>query len=48
MSENPISLRMNFWSGLGVAALAVLLLTWVVPTYGGRGFAVGMHPRALA
>ncbi|MCE8039402.1 hypothetical protein HOP58_17060 [Halomonas sp. MCCC 1A11062] len=42
------SLRMNFWSGLGVAALAVLLLTWVVPTYGGRGFAVGMHPRTLA
>nr|WP_228575815.1 hypothetical protein [Halomonas sp.] len=39
---------MNFWSGLGVAAVAVLLLAWIVPTYGGRGFAVGMHPRTLA
>ncbi|WP_346300860.1 hypothetical protein [Halomonas sp. BM-2019] len=40
--------RKNFWSGLGVAAVAVLLLTWVIPTWGGRGFAVGMHPRTLA
>jgi hypothetical protein len=40
--------RKNFWSGLGVAAIAVLLLAWVIPTWGGRGFAVGMHPRTLA
>lgn len=39
---------MNFWSGLGVAAVAVLLLAWVIPTWGGRGFAIGMHPRTLA
>ncbi|MCE8021643.1 hypothetical protein HOP51_16225 [Halomonas sp. MCCC 1A11036] len=48
MTENHTVLRMNFWSGLGVATFAVLLLTWVVPHYGGRGFAVGMHPRTLA
>ncbi|MFQ3790026.1 hypothetical protein [Halomonas sp. A29] len=39
---------MNFWSGLGVTAIAGLLLVWIIPAYGGRGFAVGMHPRTLA
>ncbi|MFB9147472.1 hypothetical protein ACFFU2_13225 [Halomonas alkalicola] len=48
MTANPSIQRKNFWSGLGVAAVAVLLLTWVIPTWGGRGFAVGMHPRTLA
>ncbi len=48
MTEGNLMTRMNFWSGLGVAAVAVLLLTWIIPTWGGRGFAVGMHPRTLA
>ncbi len=48
MTANPEMIRKNFWSGLGVAAVAALLLAWVVPTWGGRGFAVGMQPRTLA
>ncbi|MDR5864473.1 hypothetical protein QC758_16075 [Halomonas campisalis] len=45
MTDMP---RKNFWSGLGVAALAVMLLTWIIPTYGGSGFAFGMQPQRLA
>jgi hypothetical protein len=45
MTDMP---RINFWSGLSVAALAVVLLSWIIPTYGGAGFAIGMQPQRLA
>lgn len=45
MTDMP---RKNFWSGVGVAAVAAFLLAWVIPTFGGRGFAIGMPPKALA
>ncbi|PAU77179.1 hypothetical protein [Halomonas salipaludis] len=41
-------IRTNFWSGLGTALLAVVLLAWLIPTYGGGGFAIGMQPQRLA
>ena len=45
MTDMP---RKNFWSGLGVTALAVALLTWIIPQYGGSGFAFGLQPQRLA
>lgn len=40
--------RKNFWSGLGVSLVALLLITWVIPTWGGRGAAFGLPPQLLA
>ena len=40
--------RKNFWSGIGVAAVAAIMLAWVIPTYGGSGFAFGLPPQLLA
>lgn len=41
-------LRINFWSGLATTAFAVLLLTWVIPQYGGGGFSFGLPPQLVA
>ncbi|MDR5907717.1 hypothetical protein, partial [Franzmannia qiaohouensis] len=41
-------IRTNFWSGLGTALLAVVLLAWLIPTYGGSGAAFGLPPQLLA
>ncbi|MBF8224155.1 hypothetical protein IHD13_16005 [Halomonas sp. 328] len=48
MTEGYTMTRKNFWSGLGVSAVALLLLTWVIPTYGGGGFSFGLPPQLLA
>lgn len=40
--------RMDFWSGLGVSALSVALIAWIIPTYGGSGFSFGLPPQLLA
>ncbi|PMR77115.1 hypothetical protein [Billgrantia endophytica] len=45
MTDTP---RKNFWSGLGVATVSVVLITWIIPTYGGSGFAFGLPPQLLA
>ncbi|QJQ94160.1 MULTISPECIES: hypothetical protein [Halomonadaceae] len=41
-------IRMNFWSGLGVSLLALVLLAWIIPLYGGSGAAFGLPPQLLA
>ena len=41
-------IRSNFWSGLATALFAVVLLAWVIPIYGGSGFAIGIQPQRLA
>ncbi|KDE39725.1 hypothetical protein ADINL_1765 [Nitrincola lacisaponensis] len=41
-------LRINFWSGLAVTALATALLVWVIPTHGGGGFSFGLPPQLVA
>nr|WP_163501239.1 hypothetical protein [Halomonas socia] len=40
--------RMDFWSGAVVSALALALIIWVIPTYGGGGAAFGLPPQLLA
>lgn len=41
-------IRVNFWSGLSLVAFSVLLLTWVIPNYGGGGFSFGLPPQLVA
>jgi len=41
-------LRVNFWSGLAVTGISILLLVWVIPTYGGGGFSFGLPPQLVA
>ncbi|APX94663.1 hypothetical protein BWR19_18010 [Halomonas sp. 1513] len=40
--------RMDFWSGLAVSALALTLITWIIPQYGGSGASFGLPPQLLA
>ncbi|SDM80008.1 hypothetical protein SAMN05192555_1202 [Franzmannia pantelleriensis] len=39
---------MDFWSGLAVSVLALALLTWIIPEYGGSGASFGLPPQLLA
>lgn len=48
MSAQHIIQRKNFWSGLGVSLFSLLLLSWIIPTWGGRGFSFGLPPQLLA
>lgn len=41
-------MRINFWSGLATTVFSVLLLTWVIPQYGGGGFSFGLPPQLVA
>ncbi|WP_089660548.1 hypothetical protein [Franzmannia pantelleriensis] len=41
-------IRMDFWSGLAVSVLALALLTWIIPEYGGSGASFGLPPQLLA
>ena len=40
--------RMDFWSGLAVSALALVLIIWIIPQYGGSGASFGLPPQLLA
>lgn len=39
--------RESFWSGGFVFVLSIVLLVWVIPTYGGVGATFGMPPQLL-
>jgi len=40
-------MRSNFWSGLIAFLASVLLLVWLIPTYGGDGFGGSVSPKFM-
>jgi hypothetical protein len=40
-------MRNNFWSGLSVFFASVLLMVWLIPAYGGRGFGGSVSPKFM-
>lgn len=40
--------RTNLWTGITCVAFAVTLLVWIIPEYGGGGFAFGLPPQLVA
>ena len=40
-------MRTNFWSGLVAFAVAAVLMAWIIPQYGGRGFGGSISPKLM-
>lgn len=40
-------MRANFWSGLVVFSISVLLVLWIIPSFVGRGFGGSVPPKFM-